>query len=103
MLAVHLTCSCGWIGVVLGYLALGIASTVTEQSSTITSSWVAWSCWVVRAGPVGVGVLNYGHVAGVATRWGLFRQYWVLFAFAMTLLATVVLILHLPSVSRTAS
>ncbi len=40
-LAAHLTVSVGWIGAVLAYVALGVASVTSEQSSTIRSAWIA--------------------------------------------------------------
>ena len=36
------------------------------------------------------------------TKWGLFRHYWVSISFFLTLFATVVLILHMPTVTATA-
>lgn len=36
------------------------------------------------------------------TPWGLFRHYWTLIAFALTVLSTAVLILHMPDVSALA-
>ena len=38
----------------------------------------------------------------LGTRWGLFRHYWVLFSFVLTLLAALVLALHMPTVSSMA-
>lgn len=40
-----------------------------------------------------------GLVMALATKWGLFRNYWVLFSFVLTILATVVVVLHMPTVS----
>lgn len=103
LLAVHLTCSCGWIGMVLGYLALGIAASLGSPADTVRAAWVAMELtgWFVLV-PLAVGSLVTGTWLALATRWGLFRHYWVLFAFVATLGATVVLVLHLPTVSRTA-
>ena len=38
----------------------------------------------------------------LGTVWGLVRHYWVLFAFALTTVALVVLMLHMPSVTAAA-
>ncbi len=38
----------------------------------------------------------------LGTKWGLFRHYWVLITLALTILATVVLLLHMPDVSSLA-
>lgn len=102
LLALHLACSCGWIGMALGYIALGIASTVTGDDDTSRAAWVAMELtgWSVLV-PLSIGSLVSGTWLALATRWGLFRHYWVVFAFALTLLATIVLVLHMPSISRT--
>jgi hypothetical protein len=44
-----------------------------------------------------------GLVMAIGTKWGLFRHYWVLISFALTVLATVVLLLHMPTVSSMAN
>jgi hypothetical protein len=39
----------------------------------------------------------------LGTPWGLFRHYWVVVSLALTVLCTVVLVLHMPTVSATAA
>jgi hypothetical protein len=46
--------------------------------------------------------LATGIVISLGTPWGLFRHYWVLISLGLTILATAVLLLHMPSVSATA-
>lgn len=102
-LAVHLTCSIGWIGAVLAYVALGLAATTSTDAPVVRGSWISMELigwWVLL--PLAVGTLLTGLVLSLGTRWGLLRHYWVLFAFVLTLVATVVLVLHLPSVSAQA-
>jgi hypothetical protein len=103
LLAVHLLCSCGWIGMVIGYLALGVTAATSSQPEDIRAAWIAMEVtgWSVLL-PLALGSLLTGVVLALGTRWGLLRHYWVLFALVMTLLSTVVLVVHLPSVSRTA-
>ena len=43
-----------------------------------------------------------GLVQSLGTEWGLFRYYWIVVKFALTIAAVVVLLLHLPTVSRVA-
>lgn len=52
--------------------------------------------------PLAVGSLLTGLLMALATKWGLLRHYWVVISFALTLFATVVLLLHMPTVSTTA-
>jgi xanthine/uracil permease len=67
------------------------------------AAWMAMELtgWYAVA-PLAVGSLVTGVVMALGTRWGLFRYFWVLFAFALTTVATIVLLLHLPTVSSMA-
>lgn len=99
-LSVHLTCSVGWIGAVVAYLGLGVAAVNASDDATMRSAWVAMEItgWFVIV-PLAVLSLLTGLVMSLGTKWGLFRYYWVAISFVLTLLCTVVLILHMPSVS----
>jgi hypothetical protein len=102
-LALHLTVSVGWIGAVLAYVALGVASVTSEQDATIRSAWTAMELigwWVII--PLALASLGTGVIMSVGTKWGLIRYYWVLFSFVLTSFATVVLLLHMPDVSTLA-
>lgn len=103
LLAAHLACSCGWIGMTVGYLALGIAATTSADPATVRAAWVSMEItgWFVLV-PMSVGSLLTGIWLALASRWGLLRHYWVVVALAGTFLGAFVLVLHMPSVSRTA-
>lgn len=102
-LAAHLMVSVGWIGTVVAYLALGVAATTSRDVQTVRGAWIAMELtgWYVIL-PLAVASLTSGLVMALGTRWGLFRHYWVLFSFVLTLLAAVVLALHMPTVSSMA-
>jgi hypothetical protein len=102
-LATHLSFSVGWIGAVVAYLALGIAAATSEDAQTIRGAWIAMELtgWYVIV-PLALASLLTGLVMALGTRWGLFRHYWVLFSFVLTLVAIAVLLAHMPSVSSTA-
>lgn len=103
VLSVHLTCSIGWIGTVVAYLALGITAANDSEEATIRGAWMAMELigWYVIV-PLAVASFLTGLVMALGTKWGLFRHYWVSISFFLTLFATVVLILHMPTVSSTA-
>ena len=103
-LSVHLTCSVGWIGAVIAYIALGVAATRTASPDTVRAAWTAMEIigWSVLV-PLAIGSWATGVVMSLGTRWGLFRYYWVLFAFVLTTLASVILIVHMPDVSAVAA
>ena len=103
-LTVHLTCSVGWIGAVVGYLALGIFAVNSQDAQTVRAAWIAMDVtgwWAIV--PLAVASLLTGLVLSLGTSWGLFRHYWVLISLVLTVLCTVVLLLHMPSVSATAA
>jgi hypothetical protein len=104
VLIVHLTSSLGWIGAVIAYVALGIAAVANRDPATVHGAWMAMELigWFVIV-PLALAALVTGLVISLGTAWGLFRHYWVLISLALTLLATVVLIVHMPSVSATAA
>src|SRR5213596_752822 len=99
-LIVHLVFSVGWIGAVVVYLVLGISAVTSKDVQTVRAAWIAmeltgWSAIV----PLACGSLLTGLVMALGTPWGLFRQYWVLITLVLTLFSTVVLLLHMPTVS----
>jgi len=99
-LTVHLTSSVGWIGAVVAYLALGIAAVTSQDGQTVRAAWIAMEVtgWSVIV-PLALASLLTGLVMALGTPWGLFRHYWVLITLVLTILATVVLLLHMPTVS----
>ena len=103
-LSVHLTFSVGWIGAVIAYLALGVAAVSSEDVQSVRAAWTAMELtgWFVIV-PLALASLLTGLVMALGTRWGLFRHYWVSISFTLTVLATVVLLLHMPTVSSMAS
>jgi hypothetical protein len=66
----------------------------------VDGAWTAMELtgWYVLV-PLAVATLAIGVVNALGTPWGLVRHYWVLFKLLLTLLATAILLLHMPSVS----
>jgi hypothetical protein len=103
VLAVHLASSLGWVGAVVVYIALGGTAAASQDAQTVRAAWIAMEVagWVVIV-PLALAALVSGLIISLGTQWGLFRHYWVLISLALTILATVILLLHMPSVSSTA-
>jgi hypothetical protein len=104
VLTVHLTCSVGWIGAVVAYLVLGVVPLSSHEAQAERAAWIAMDvigwCAIV---PLALAALLTGLVMSLGTHWGLLRHYWVLISLGLTILCTVVLIVHMPSVSAAAS
>ena len=102
-LTVHLTSSVGWIGAVVAYLALGISAVTSQDAEMVRVAWITMELtgWYVIV-PLALVSLLTGLVMSLGTKWGLFRHYWVLVSLVLTIVATVVLLLHMPDVSSIA-
>lgn len=100
VLAAHLTFSVGWIGAVMAYLALVIAAMTTLDAQILRSAWIAMELigWYVIV-PLSIASLLSGLVLSLGTPWGLFQHYWVLISLVLTIFATLVLLVHMQTVS----
>ena len=99
-LTVHLTSSVGWIGAVVAFLALVVAGMTSEDAQTLRAAWIAMELtgrFVIV--PLALASLLTGLIMSLGTKWGLFRHYWVLFSLVLTILATVVLLGNMQTVS----
>lgn len=100
VLTAHIACSAGWIGAVLTYLSLVALAWTSQNLVTFKAAWIAmeWIGWKVIV-PLACASLFTGLVMALGTRWGLFRHYWVLISFLLTIIATIVLVDHMQTVS----
>jgi len=102
-LTVHVTFSVGWIGAVVAYLALGVAATTSADTQTVRAAWTGMELtgWYAIV-PLALTSLVTGMVMALGSKWGLFRHYWVFISFVLTLIATGVLLFHMPTVTSLA-
>jgi hypothetical protein len=100
VLTVHLTVSVGWIGAVVAYLALGVSAVTSQDPQMVRAAWLGMEVtgWYVIV-PLALAALLTGIVMALGTPWGLFRHYWVLISLGLTVFSTVILLLHMPTVS----
>lgn len=94
-LTAHVTSSVGWLGAVVGFLVLSVAGTTSQHPDTVRSVYVSMNLvglYVIV--PLSIVALLTGLLQALGTHWGLFRYHWVLAKFALTLVATSLLLLH---------
>lgn len=94
-LVAHVTSSVGWLGAVAGFLVLSVAGLTSERVETVRGAYVAMNLiglWAIV--PLSLAALLTGLIQAFGTHWGLFRHYWVLAKFALTIVATTLLLLH---------
>jgi hypothetical protein len=91
-LTAHVSSSVGWLGAVAGFQALAIASVTSREPDSIQGLYLGMSLigWYVIV-PFCVASLFSGVVMSLGTHWGLFRHYWVLVKFLMTVVAALIL------------
>jgi hypothetical protein len=99
----HITSSVGWLGAVAGFLALAVAGLTGQDAQMVRAAYLAMGLtgWFVIV-PLSLASLLTGLVQSLGTEWGLFRHYWVLVKLLITILATIVLLVHMRPISHLA-
>ncbi|MDQ3803175.1 MAG: hypothetical protein M3416_04900 [Acidobacteriota bacterium] len=102
-LTAHVTSSVGWLGAVAGFLALAVAGLTGRDAQTVRAAYLTMEMitWFVIV-PLSLGSLLTGLVQSLGTPWGLFRHYWVLVKFLLTILAIAILLVHTRPISHMA-
>jgi uncharacterized membrane protein len=102
VLTAHVVSSVGWIGAVVAYLALVVAALTSEDDQTVRAALLGMELIYFVLVPLALAAFLTGLVQSLGTTWGLFRHYWVVVKLVLTVLATSVLLLHMPTVSSLA-
>lgn len=102
-LTAHITSSVGWLGVVAAFLALAVAGLTSQNVQMVRAAYLAAGLtgyYVIV--PFCFASLLTGLVMALGTPWGLFRHYWVVIKFLITVPATVLLLVHLRPIGHLA-
>lgn len=103
-LAVHLTVSIGWLGAVAGYIALDVTTVVAQDAPTLRAAYLGMKTVAAYSiVPLAVASLLSGIFVSVGTKWGLFRHYWVVISFVVTVVAVLVLLVEMRTINALAS
>ncbi len=102
-LTAHVTASVGWLGAVLGVLALAVAGLTSDDPQTVRAVYIAMEAtgWFVLV-PLALASLVTGIVQGLGTQWGLFRHYWVVFKLLINVFATIILLMYMQTLGSLA-
>ncbi len=102
-LTAHVTASVGWLGAVAAFLALAIAGLTSGDTQMVRAAYLAMGLtgWFVIV-PLSLASLLTGLVQALGTTWGLFRHYWVLAKLLITVVATILLLVHMQPVGHLA-
>jgi hypothetical protein len=96
VLTAHITFAVSWLGAVAGFLALAIVGLHSQQTQTVSAAYLAMD-WITRFVilPLSFAPLITGPILSLGTPWGLVRHYWILAKLLITLLSTIILLIHL--------
>jgi len=94
-LTAHITSSIGWFGAVAAFLALALAGMTSQDRELVRAAYLVMglTTWFVIV-PLAFASLLTGVVSSLFTRWGLLRYYWVLLKLVITILITLILLVH---------
>jgi hypothetical protein len=99
-LTAHVTCSVGWLGAVVAFLALAVVAVTTDEAPVVRAVYLTAEpiTWFVIV-PFALASLLTGLIQSLGSTWGLFQHYWVVFKLVLNVLATVVLLMYTRTVS----
>ena len=104
LLTAHVTSAVGWLGAVAAFLVLAIAGLKGADAQLARGAYLSMDL-IYRAMivPIGLIALATGLVQALATPWGLFRHYWVLVKFLLTVGASILMLVHVTAVQKAAA
>lgn len=103
-LTAHVTSSVGWLGAIIGFVAHAVAGLTSQDAQTVRAAYLMMDLtgWFVLV-PLSFASLVTGLIQSLGTAWGLFRHYWVIVKLAITVFATVVLLIYMQTLDKLAS
>jgi hypothetical protein len=102
-LTAHVTSSVGWLGAVAAFLVLAVAGLTSQDLELVRAAYLAMELvgWFIIV-PLSFASLLTGLVQALGTTWGLFKHWWVVIKLVLTILATIVLLVHMQPIGHLA-
>jgi hypothetical protein len=97
----HIVFSVGWLGSVAVFIALAVTGIATSNIQSARAAYLAMeisSRYVIV--PFCLAALTTGIVQSLGTKWGLFKYYWIAVKLILTVIATILLLLHLQPIGE---
>jgi hypothetical protein len=104
MLSLHVATSVGWLGAVLAYVPLDVATVWSQDATTLRAAYVSMDLiaqWALI--PLSIAALVTGLIVSLGTPWGLFRHYWVIVSLILTAFAVTILIIESQTIAALAT
>ncbi len=100
----HVTFAVGWLGAVAAFLALAITGLISRDALTVRSTYLSMALiarFVIV--PLSFAPLLTGPILSLGTPWGLFQHYWILAKLLITILSTIILLVHMQPITYLSS
>ncbi|HWG90713.1 MAG TPA: hypothetical protein VNZ52_07680 [Candidatus Thermoplasmatota archaeon] len=94
-LTVHVVVTVGWLGSVAAFLALALTGVLAGATEEARGAYIAMglvTSYVIV--PLAIASLVTGILQSIGTPWGLFGHYWVVVKLGITLVSTLLLLVH---------
>lgn len=103
-LTTHVVASVGWFGAVAAFLSLAIAGVTSQDAQAVRGAYLAMELitWTIVV-PASLAALLTGIVQSLGTTWGLFRYHWIVAKLVLTVVATIILLVHTQPIGRVAA
>ncbi|MHA7284414.1 DUF2269 domain-containing protein [Arthrobacter sp. TMS2-4] len=96
----HVGASVGWFGAIAAFLILAIAAATTQDEWTTRAAYASMeTIGRLALVPLSIASLVTGIIQSLGTPWGLIRHYWVIIKLLITVLATVILLLYMETLT----
>lgn len=94
-LTAHIAFSVGWIGAAAAFLVLSVVGLTSQNEMVVRGVYVSMNLICLYSiVPLSLASLGTGLIQSLGAQWGLFRHYWVLAKFLLTILSVAVLLMH---------
>jgi hypothetical protein len=102
-LTAHVTSSVGWLGAVASFLVLAVAGLTSQDAQLVRATYLTMDLigWFILV-PLSLASLLTGLIQALGTTWGVFRHWWVVIKLVLTILATIVLLVHMQPIGHLA-
>jgi hypothetical protein len=96
LLTAHISLSVGWLGAVAAFLVLALAGLDDREQPMVGACYQAMDRigWILIV-PLCFGTLITGVVQSLTSEWGLLKYYWVVAKLGITIVSTVLLLVHM--------
>lgn len=95
VLTAHITASVGWLGAVTTFLVLALVGLTSKDDQIIRAAYITMELmtWYVIVPLAGASLVT-GLIQSLGTPWGIFRHYWILAKFIITVIGAGLLLIH---------